>query len=114
LIITKRQIQVSSLLKAEVEWIPWGRFVDLRWSISFAYTSNILFKIGCVGIVPLPSLAARLVATVFWLRATDKRRNSWLSEAHPYTDSVIKINQQNFQQSWQFNLPRKCVYCVDS
>jgi len=29
-----------------------------------------------------PPLDTRLVATVFWLRATDQRRNSRLSEVH--------------------------------
>jgi len=64
------------------------------------------------GISPLPSLAARLVATVFWLQATDQRRNSWLSEVYVHTDSVIQINQHHFQQSWQFSLHSKSVYCV--
>jgi len=40
--ITKAQIQVSILLKAEVGNVPWGSFVDLHWSVSLAYTSNIL------------------------------------------------------------------------
>jgi len=40
--ITKGQIQVCIRLKAEVEWVPWGSFVDLHWSISLAYISNIL------------------------------------------------------------------------
>jgi len=37
-------------------------------------------------------LATRLVANIFWLLATDQRRNSWLSEVHVHTDSVIQIN----------------------
>jgi len=40
--ITKGQMQVSIRLKAEVGWVPWDSFVDLHWSISLAYTSNIL------------------------------------------------------------------------
>ena len=42
LMITKGQIQVSIRLKAEVRWVPWGSFVDFHWSISLAYTWNIL------------------------------------------------------------------------
>jgi len=42
LMIAEGQIQVSSRLKAEVGWVPWSSFVDLHWSISLAYTSNIL------------------------------------------------------------------------
>jgi len=115
LIVAKGQIQVSIRLKAEVGWVPWGSFVELHWSIPLAYTSNILLTCklwNSVGIAPLPSLAMRLVATVFWLQATDQRRNSWLSEVHVHINSVIQINQHNFQQSWQFSLPRKSVYCV--
>ena len=80
LMITKGQIQVSIRLNVEVGWVPWGSFVDLHWSISFAYTWNILLTCklwNWGGIAPLPSLATRLVATVFWLRATDQRSNSW-------------------------------------
>jgi len=40
--ITKGQIQVSIRLKAEVGLVPWGSFADLHWSVSLAYTSNIL------------------------------------------------------------------------
>jgi len=36
------------------------------------------------------------------MQATDQRRNSWLNEVHVHTDSVIKINQYNFQQSWVY------------
>jgi len=39
--ITKDQIQVCILQKAEVGYVPWGSFVDLHWSIFLAYTSNI-------------------------------------------------------------------------
>ena len=42
----------------------------------------------------------------------DQRRNSWLSKVHVHTDSVIHINQHNFQQSWQFSSHSKSVYCV--
>jgi len=34
--ISNGQIQVSIQLKAEVRWVPWGSFVDLHWSISWA------------------------------------------------------------------------------
>jgi len=44
------------------------------------------------GFAPLSPTATRLVATVFWLQATDQRRNSWLSEVHVHTDLVIQIN----------------------
>jgi len=40
-----------------------------------------------------PPMATRLVATVFWLRAADQRRNSWLSEVYVHTNSVVQINQ---------------------
>jgi len=63
-------------------------------------------------IVPVAPLVTRLVATVFWLQVTDQRRHSWLSEVYVHTDLVIQINQHNYQQSWQFSLPRKSVYCV--
>jgi len=42
--ITKGPIQVSIRLKAEAGWVPWGSFVDLHWSISLAYISNILIN----------------------------------------------------------------------
>jgi len=87
----------------------WGCFVDLHWSSSLVYTSTWnLWNWGWIA--PLPHVATRLVATVFWLRATDQRRNSWLSKVHVHTNSVIQINQHNFQQSRQFSLHRKSVY----
>jgi len=60
-----------------------------------AYTSNILLTCklwNWGGIATLPSLATRLVTTVFWLQATDQRGNSWLSEVNVHIDSVIQIN----------------------
>jgi len=54
---------------------------------------------------PFPPLTTGLVATVFWLRATDQRTNSWLSEVYVDTNSVIQINKHNYQQSRQFRLP---------
>jgi len=56
------------------------------------YTSNICENVGIGGgIAPLSPIAMRLVATIFWLQATDQRRNSWLSVVHVQTDSVIQI-----------------------
>jgi len=75
-LITKGQIQLCIRLKAEVGYVPWGSFVDLHWSISLAYTSNILFtwKLWNWGSLSrLSHLAARLVATVFWLQVTDQQ-----------------------------------------
>jgi len=40
--ITKGQIQVSIRLKAEVGWVPSGSSIGLHWSVSLAYSSNIL------------------------------------------------------------------------
>jgi len=62
---------------------------------------------------PFSHLATRLVATVFWLQVTDQRRHSWLSEVYVHTDSVIHINQHNFQQSWLFSLHRN-LYTVST
>jgi len=82
---------------------------------TLAYTSNILltWKVwNWERHFPVSPPATRLVATVFWLRSTDQRRNSWLSKVRVHTDSAIQINQHNFQQSWQFSLHRKSVYYV--
>jgi len=87
-------------------WSRMGSLRQFRWfalSISLACTSNIfltckLWNWG--GIAPLRSLATRLVATVFWLRATDQRRNSWLSEVHVHIKLTNTI----------FNNPDNSVY----
>ena len=69
----------------------------LAWDLS-PQTSSISNRPACLKLItsreelhPLPPLASRQVVTVFWLQATDQRRNSLLSEVYVYTDSVIHI-----------------------
>jgi len=90
--------------------VSWGSFVDLHWSISLAFIWNISltwelrnWEGHCLR---CPPMSTRLLATEFWLQVTDQRRHSWLSEVYVHTDSVIQINQHNFQQLWLFSLHR--------
>jgi len=96
-------------------FITKGQIQVCVWRISLAYTSNILlsWKLWKWGdIAPVVPLATRLVATVFGLQVTDQRRHSRLSEVYVPTALAIQINLHNYQQSWQFSLHSKSVYCV--
>ena len=89
----------------EVRYVRWGSFVDFHWSISLAYSSDILltWKLWNWGdIAPLPPL-----------QATDQRRNLWLNEVYVHTAWVIWINQHDYQQSWQISL-RRNLYAVST
>jgi len=92
---TKSWSRIGSL--RQFRWFPLKYFFSLH----FKYFIN-LKTLESGGLCPL---ATRLVATAFWLQATDQRRNSRLSEVYVHTDSVIQINQHYYQQSWQSSLP---------
>jgi len=117
-LITTGQIQVCIRLKAEAGYVPWGSVINLHWSISLAYISNILltWELRNWGrtLPPFSTPATRLVATAFWLQVTDQRRHLWLSKVYVLTDSVIQINQHNYHQSWLFSLHRNLYVSTDS
>jgi len=79
-------------------WSRKGSLRQFRWfaltyffGLYFKYFINLKTVESVVALTRCPP-ATRLVATVFWLRATDQRRSSWMSEVHVHTDSVIQIN----------------------
>jgi len=77
-----------------------------------AYTSNILLTSKKLwnwgGIAPLTPKATRL----FWLRATDQRRNSWLNEVYLHADSVILINQHHLTIIIVQFIYEICILCL--
>ena len=102
LYLTKRWSRMGSL--RQFRWFVLKCFFGL-YSKYFINLKSLQLGGHCPRCPPLST-------TVLWLQATDRRRNSWLSEVYVHTDLVIQINQHNYQKSWQFSLHSKSVHCV--
>ena len=91
--------RLDTSLCSTKSWSRIGSLWKFRWfalkyffGLSFKYfISQKTLELG-VALPSRPHCCAPGGNCIFWLQATDHRRNSWLSEVQVHTDSVIQIN----------------------